>query len=97
MTHTETRAATPQAATSKRPAILEALRRAAPHGLRVAEIATHAGCSHITVRRHVDSLREEGLVVRVLEGQPRPVRSDGTRRPGMGYYEYRVKSGRPTT
>lgn len=90
MTDTEAHAAQQSAVTSKRDAVLETLRGNAPRGLRVAEIATRVRCAHITVRRHVDALREEGLVYRRLEGQPRPVREDGTRRPGMGYYEYFV-------
>lgn len=93
----ETRAARPPMSTSKRQEVLEALRHTAPRGLRIAEIATKVECAHVTVRRHVDALREEGLVYRLLEGQPRAVRTDGTRRPGMGYYEYHLTPRRTAT
>lgn len=75
---------------SKRGAVLAVLQRAAPSGRRVEQIAAEAGCAHITVRRHVALLEEQGLVVCERDPQPRPRRADGRRRAGHPYYEYKL-------
>lgn len=75
---------------SKRSAVLAVLERAAPDGCRVEQIAAEADCAHITVRRHIAALEEQGLVEKETDPHPRPRRPDGRRRAGHPYYEYKL-------
>lgn len=62
--------------------------------LTVPEIASAAGCSAITVRRHLKALLQEGVVARVLDSQGRPRRrprlaEDGSKKlPSRGRDQY---------